>query len=178
MPPGTRNFTPRSARIPTGISPTLTTSPHRIPTEIEKFIKVYGLPSLGAATSWRENWYLCAKKVIDKKRSGKWFVDNRAGDTPSLLSFIEALSKGTGWGWCFRIVVRAREQSVKITQKARGGRTRLLFEKFQSGAVAQLGERHVRNVEVAGSIPVCSTTVPLATELKYIARVRCTAPEL
>ena len=25
-----------------------------------------------------------------------------------------------------------------------------------TGAVAQLGERHVRNVEVVGSIPICS----------------------
>ena len=26
-----------------------------------------------------------------------------------------------------------------------------------NGAVAQLGERHVRNVQVGGSIPLCST---------------------
>ncbi len=26
-----------------------------------------------------------------------------------------------------------------------------------SGAVAQLGERYVRNVEAVGSIPICST---------------------
>lgn len=28
---------------------------------------------------------------------------------------------------------------------------------FSSGAVAQLVERHVRNVEAVGSIPICST---------------------
>jgi hypothetical protein len=28
---------------------------------------------------------------------------------------------------------------------------------FVKGAVAQLGERHVRNVQVGGSIPLCST---------------------
>ena len=29
------------------------------------------------------------------------------------------------------------------------------------GAVAQLGERHVRNVEVSGSIPLGSTKIPI-----------------
>ena len=32
------------------------------------------------------------------------------------------------------------------------------FLKRPSGDVAQLGERHVRNVEAAGSIPAISTT--------------------
>jgi hypothetical protein len=32
-----------------------------------------------------------------------------------------------------------------------------LFDRFLSGAVAQLGERQVRNLEVVGSIPICST---------------------
>ncbi len=32
-----------------------------------------------------------------------------------------------------------------------------LYDFVDAGAVAQLGERHVRNVQVGGSIPLCST---------------------
>ena len=32
---------------------------------------------------------------------------------------------------------------------------------MDKGAVAQLGERHVRNVEVRGSIPLSSTIFPI-----------------
>ena len=39
-----------------------------------------------------------------------------------------------------------------------GHATRITDTSFiKNGAVAQLGERHVRNVQVGGSIPLCST---------------------
>src|SRR6185312_12083525 len=37
------------------------------------------------------------------------------------------------------------------------------------GAVAQLGERDVRNVEVRGSIPLCSTNLPEINDLEPAA---------
>ena len=36
------------------------------------------------------------------------------------------------------------------------------------GAVAQLGERHVRNVEVRGSIPLGSTIFPLCYQIDSV----------
>ena len=40
--------------------------------------------------------------------------------------------------------------------------SRLSDRFFLSGAVAQLGERQVRNLEVVGSIPICSTIFLMA----------------
>ena len=39
------------------------------------------------------------------------------------------------------------------------------------GAVAQLGERHVRNVEVRGSIPLGSTIIPLFYQIDSVESV-------
>ncbi len=46
------------------------------------------------------------------------------------------------------------------------------------GAVAQLGERHVRNVEVSGSIPLGSTKILLTCKNDELFQARCIAGDL
>lgn len=42
-----------------------------------------------------------------------------------------------------------------------GDEAGLTRDRHKYGAVAQLGERYVRNVEVVGSIPICSTKIEM-----------------
>jgi hypothetical protein len=41
----------------------------------------------------------------------------------------------------------------------------------QKGRLAQLGERHVRNVEAEGSIPLPSTKLPLPTTMLFLLKL-------
>ena len=54
----------------------------------------------------------------------------------------------------------ADQRIIRILHPARNGNS----AKTAFGAVAQLGERHVRNVEAVGSIPICSILI-LSAEL-------------
>ena len=55
-----------------------------------------------------------------------------------------------------RVVEGARLEIVCRVTPYRGFES-LPLRHFFAGAVAQLGERQVRNLEVVGSIPICST---------------------
>ena len=48
---------------------------------------------------------------------------------------------------------------------------------LKRGAVAQLGERRVRNAEVVGSTPICSTTLASTHQAVPDPRIRVGEPE-